>query len=181
VLGSLVGSVGLAAALLLGGAAVGKLRAPQPAATMLRRALPGGLRFLARPAAVRGAGLGELAVAAAAVLTGSRWALALLAAAYLGFLALSVRLAATPSSASCGCFGRADGPVGAGHVVLNLAATAAAVTGVVRPPGAGGGWFDRAALPAVVGVAQAGLLAVLAYLAITALPALGAERRRAAP
>src|SRR6185312_1253731 len=39
VLGSLVGSIGLAAALLLGGAGVGKLRAPQPAATMLRRAL----------------------------------------------------------------------------------------------------------------------------------------------
>ena len=180
-LGSLGGSLALAAALLLIGAGVGKVRAPQPAAAMLRRALPGGLRTIARPALVRVAGLGEVAVGAATVLTGSRWALGLLAAAYLAFLALSLRLAAAGSGAPCGCFGRADAPVGAGHVVLNVVAVAAAIIGFVRPPGAWGGRFDGAVLPGVVGLAQAGLLAVLAYLAITALPALAAERRRAAP
>jgi len=180
VLGSLGGSLALAAALLLVGAGVGKVRAPQPAAAMLRRALPGGLRPLARPALVRAAGLGEVAIGGAAVLLGNRWTLALLAATYLAFLALSLRLATTGSGAPCGCFGRADAPVGAGHVVLNAVAVAAAAVGVAQPPGAWGGRFDGAALPGVVGIAQAGLLAVLAYLAITALPALAAERRRAA-
>src|SRR3954451_24782311 len=145
-----LGSLDLAAALLLGGAGLGKAWAPDPAAAMLRRALPAGLRSLARPDLVRSAGLGEVAVAGTSVLVGGRWALGLLASAYLAFLALSARLAAAKSSASCGCFGRADSPVGAGHVVLNTVASASAIAGVVRPPGAWGGWFDGAALPGVV-------------------------------
>jgi hypothetical protein len=179
-LGSSCASVALAAALLLAGAGVAKLRAPHPAAAMLRRALPGPLRTFARPAVVRLAGLGELAVALAAVLTGGRVALALLAAAYAAFLVLSIRLATAPTATSCGCFGQADSPVGAGHVVLNLVALGSALVGAVRPPGAWLGRFDGAALTGVVAVAQAGLLAVLGYLAITALPALAADRRRAA-
>ena len=177
----MLGSISLAAALLLGGAGLGKLRSPRPAAAMLRRALPGGLRSLARPQLVRVAGAGELAVAVAVVLTGGRPALALLAAAYLCFLAISVRLATAGAATSCGCFGHADSPVGRGHVLLNLVAAGVAVAAAVRPTGAWGGWIAGSALPGVVGVGQAALLAVLGYLAITALPALSADRRKVAP
>jgi hypothetical protein len=174
-----LGSFCLAAALLLGGAGIGKLAAPQPAAAMLRQGLPHRLRRLARADLVRLAGAAELAVAVAVVLTGNRLTLVLLAAAYLAFLTLSARLAAAKATGSCGCFGRVDSPVGAGHLVLNLAAGAAAVAAAFRPPGAWGGLLDGAVLPGVVGVGQAALLAALGYLAITALPALTAERRRA--
>ncbi len=177
----MVGSLCLAAALLLGGAGLGKLRTPQPAAAMLRRAVPAGLRPLARAGVVRAVGVGELAVGVAAVLTGDRSALVLLAVAYLAFLGLAVRLLSAPTPASCGCFGRVDSPVGVGHVVLNLVAAGAAVAGAVRPVGSWGGLLDGAALPGVVGVGQSAVLAVLGYLAITALPALSAARRQAAP
>ena len=174
----MLGSLSLAAALLLAGAGAAKLGSPQPAVAMLRRGLPTGLRFLARALLVRAAGLGELAVGSAVVLTGSRLALVLLALAYLVFLALALRLTAAWSPTSCGCFGRTDSPVGAGHVLLDALAAAAATGAAVQPPGPLGGWAGHAALPAAVGVAQAGLLAAVAYLAITARPALLAERRR---
>ena len=176
-----LGSLDLAAALLVLAAGAGKLRAPAPATAMLRRALPGRLRFAARPGAVRVAGLVEFAVAGAVVLSGTRVALALLAAAYLGFLAISIRAVAAGASTSCGCFGRSDTPVGTAHLVLNGLALAVVLAGVARPPGAWGGLLHHAALPGAIGLAQAALLAALGYLAITAAPALAAERRRSLP
>lgn len=174
----MLGSLDLAAALLIGAAGLGKLRAPEPAVAMLRQAVPRALRSLPSAGAVRLAAVGEVGVGAAAVLTGGRPALALLAAAYVAFLAVSLRLAAADRSTSCGCFGRADSPVGLAHVVLNLVAAAVCVAGVFRPPGAWGGLLDGDVLPGVVGLAQSALLAALAFVAVTALPALAAERRR---
>lgn len=174
----MIGALDLAAAALLAAAGLGKLRSPAVAGTMLRRALPAALRPLARPATVRLAGLAELAVGAAVVLTGARAALALLAAAYLVFAAVTVRLIASGQRASCGCFGRADAPVGTAHLVLNAAAAAVALAGVVRPPGRWGGAFGADVLPGLIALAQAGLLAYAAFLSITALPALAAARRR---
>lgn len=174
----MLGTLDLAAALLLAAAGLGKLRGPQPAAAMLRRALPRPLRAAARADLVRLAGLAELAVGSAVVLLGDRAALALLALAYLAFLAVAARLVRAGGSTSCGCFGRADSPVGAAHLVLNAVAAALAVAGTVRPAGRWGGLFDGDVLAGAVGVGQAALLAALAYLAITAWPALNAERRR---
>src|SRR2546423_7311977 len=89
----MLGSLDLAAALLIGAAGLGKLRAPEPAVAMLRQAVPRALRSLPSAGAVRLAAVGEVGVGAAAVLTGGRPALALLAPAYVAFLAVSLRLA----------------------------------------------------------------------------------------
>ena len=174
----MLGPLDLAAALLITAAGAGKLRAPHPAVAMLRRALPAALRPLARTGVVRLAAVGEVVIGVAVVATGGRPALALLAAAYLAFLAVSVRLASGGRPTSCGCFGQTDSPVGPAHVAVNTSAAAASIAGVVRPPGPWGGVFEEEVLPGVVGLAQAALLACLAYVAITALPALSAERRR---
>ena len=176
----MLGSLDLAAALLLGAAGVGKLRSPVPAVATLRRAVPRRMRAVAAPGTVRFAGAAELAVAAGVALDGGRAALLLLAAAYVVFLAVSARLARAGSSTSCGCFGASDSPIGTAHLVLNAVAAGVAVGGIVRPAGPWGGLARGDALPAAVGLAQAGLLAALAYLSITALPALAADRRRAA-
>lgn len=174
----MVGVLELAAAWLLAAAGLAKLGAPAEAAAMLRRAIPPlrslrSLRLLVRLGAVA-----ELAVAAAVVSAGGRIAGALLAACYLAFAAVSVRLARLPSDASCGCFGRAASPVGGWHVAVNLGFAAAALAGVADPLGPVGGLFDGSALRGVIGLGQSVLLAYLAFLALTALPALAAERRR---
>jgi hypothetical protein len=62
--------------------------------------------------------------------------------------------------------------------VLNAAAAAVALAGVVRPAGRWGGAFGADVLPGLIALAQAGLLAYAAFLSITALPALAAARRR---
>lgn len=170
----------LAAALLLVAAGAAKVRAPGAAAAMLRRAAPWLPRVLRQPAAVRLGGAAEAAVGAAAVVTGGRIALVLLAACYAAFAAVALRLIAVGAGASCGCFGGADSPAGPAHVVLDVLATAAAVAGVVAPPGLFGGRFDGAVLPGLIGIAQAALLAYVGFLSITALPALAADRRRLA-
>jgi hypothetical protein len=176
----MIGSIDLAAALLLLAAGLGKLRAPQPAATMLGRALPALRNRPGLPAAVRAAGLAEATLGAAVVVTGQRPAIALLAGAYAIFAVVAIRLTTLGQRESCGCFGRADSPVGLPHVVLDLVGLGAALAGVVRPPGPVGGLFDGATLPGLVGVGQAILLAGLGYLSMTAFPALAAERRRVA-
>jgi hypothetical protein len=174
----MIGALDLAAAALLIAAGAGKVGAPAPATAMLRRALPAPLRRLAAATAVRLAGLAEVAVGVAVVLTGARAALLLLAAAYAAFAAVAVRLVKARQRTSCGCFGRADAPVGPEHLVLNAAGVAVAVAGAVRPPGRWGGAFAGDVLPGLLTLAQSALLAYLAFLSITALPALGDARRR---
>jgi hypothetical protein len=176
--GAVIGSVQLAAALLLAGAGAAKLFAPVPAAAMLRTAWSTKLRADRARALVRIGGVVEVAVGAAVVATGSRVAAALLGCCYLAFLILALRLVHRGQRASCGCFGATDSPVGAGHLVVNLLAVAAAIAAVVRPPGPVGGVFDDDLLTGIVGLGQAVLLAYLAFLSITALPALVAARRR---
>jgi hypothetical protein len=61
---------------------------------------------------------------------------------------------------------------------VNAVAVAVAIAAAVRPPGALGGYTDSAVLVGVVGVGQSCLLAYLAFLCLTALPALAAARRR---
>lgn len=173
----MLGSLALSAALLLTAAGVAKLASPAPAAAMLRRTS----RLLAArrlSGLVRCAGAAETAIGLGVVAFGGRVPLLLMAGCYAAFAVVAVRLARSGASTSCGCFGRADSPVGAAHVALNLVCLAVAVAAAVRPAGALGGLAQRAAGVTVVGVGQAALLAYLGFLTITALPALAAARRQ---
>lgn len=171
----MIGSLAVAAALLLGAAGLAKIVAPGPAAAMLRRAWP---RMRAPVLTVRVAAALEIGVALAVLARGDRGSAVALGCCYLAFAALTVRLVATRERASCGCFGGAASPVGAEHLVLNLVCVGVAVAALLRPAGPLGGLLDGGVLRAAVGIGQAALLAYLGFLSITALPALSAARRR---
>jgi hypothetical protein len=173
----MIGSLDLAVALLLAGAGAAKVGAPDQAVAMLIRAWPRLRPMPSLRAAVRVGGGVEVLVGLAVVADGGRVAAALLAACYLGFLGIAVRLTRLGDRLSCGCFGRTDSPVGLPHVVFDLAGLGVALAGVVRPAGRFGGLFDHDAVIAIGGSAQAALLAYLGFLSITALPALLAGRR----
>src|SRR5438128_12387287 len=100
----MVGTLELAAALLLVGAGGAKLVAPASAAAMLRRAWA---RLPTPEAAIRAAAVVELAVGLAVLVRGDRASSILLGCCYLGFAALTLRLIGMRTRASCGCFGRA--------------------------------------------------------------------------
>jgi hypothetical protein len=168
------GTFDIAAALLLAGAGLAKLRAPAPAIAMLRRVWP----RLSGALVVRTVGTGELGVALLVIVSGDRVANVALTSWYAAFTVVTVHLVRRAPATSCGCFGRADSPVGIAHVVQNIVCAAVAAVAVARPPGRFGGLLDAGALHAAVGTAQAGLLAYLGFLSITALPALGAARRQ---
>ena len=168
----MIGPLELAAALLLGAAGVAKLITPGPAVLMLRRAW--------RPmphVVVRIAAAVEVAVALTALALGDRWSALGLGACYLAFAVVSARLLQRREHASCGCFGRADSPVGGVHLVLNAAAAGIAAAAALRPPGRFDGLLDGTLLHGVVGAGQSALLAYLGFLSITALPTLTAARR----
>lgn len=174
----MIGPLAAAAALLLTVAGLAKLRAPAPAAAMIVSLVPALTRR--RPAVrafIRGAGVGEVAVGVAFLTAGGRIPATLLAAAYLAFTAIALRLATRAADTSCGCFGAVDSPVGAAHVVLNLVCLGVATAAVVRPASALGGLLHRSLPVGLIGGAQVLLLAWLGYLAITALPALASARR----
>jgi hypothetical protein len=173
-----IGSIELAAAVLLVVAGLGKLSTPDAAALTLRstwRRVPGGAT--ARHM-VRAAGALEVGIGAVAISLGDRVSAIALAGCYLAFLAVAARLQLTGRHTTCGCFGATESPVGLAHLVVNTAAVAGAVAAVVRPPGTLGGFLDAAGVAGLVGVGQALLLAYLAFLSMTALPALAAARRR---
>lgn len=174
----MIGSVQLAAALLLAGAGVAKLFAPDQAAAMLRKASWTGLRAGTSRVVVRTAGVVEIGVGAAVTATGGRIAAVLLGCCYLAFLIVAGRLLRGGQRTSCGCFGATDSPVGVGHLLVNVVAVGIAIAAAIRPPGAIGGLFDDHLPTGVIGLGQAVLLAYLAFLSITALPALVAARRQ---
>lgn len=174
----MIGPLAAAAAVLLAVAGLAKLRAPAPAATMIVALVPSLTRR--RPAVrafVRVSGVGEAGVGLSFVALGGRVPAGLLAAAYLAFTLIALRLATQPSGTPCGCFGAVDSPVGAAHVTLNLVALGVAAAAVARPAGALGGLLHHGPATLLIGGAQVLLLAWLGYLAITALPALASARR----
>ncbi len=129
-----------AAAALLGAAGALKVVRPRSTVDALRSAsLPGtrsGAGPLAAPWAGRLLGLGELAVAVAALGFGGRAAAALVFAAYLGFALFTARLLrVAEAGAPCGCFGAEDSPARPLHVLVNamIAATAAAAVAWPTP------------------------------------------------
>lgn len=172
------GSLELAAALLLVCAGFAKLRSPAAAALMVRRVWPRIASRVSAVASVRLVGIAEIAFGATAIVTGNRATAIALAAWYLAFTVLTVRLVRRAPNTSCGCFGELDNPLGPAHVALNVVCVAIASAAAVRPPGAFGAVFDRAPLPALIGAGQVLLLAYLGFLSITALPALAAARRQ---
>jgi len=174
----MIGCLQLAAALLLLGAGGAKLRNPTPAVAMVRRVWRSAPTDRTGRLLLRVVAVAEVAVGVFALAAGSRLAAALLAACYLGFLAVAGRLLITGDRGSCGCFGAAPSPVGAGHLAVNTAAVGVAIAALVHPPGPVTGLFDAGALAGLVAVGQAVLLAYLAFLSITALPGLLAARRQ---
>jgi hypothetical protein len=173
-----IATMQLAAALLLAAAGIGKVCRPDAATAMLRRAWPRATRRLPVRSAVRAAGLVEVGIAALALAVWDAVSAGLLAGCYLAFLAVAARLQFTGQHDSCGCFGSTESPVGIAHLVVNAAASGFAIAAALRPAGALGGAFDAGGLVGVVRLGQALLLAYLAFLSMTALPALAAARRR---
>ncbi len=162
---AIAGLVYLAAALLaLGG--VAKVARPAPTAGALRALhLPGPL------GGVRLLGAAELVLGTAAIITGARALLVLVALAYLAFTLFVVAALRTGTNIqSCGCFGSVDTPPSLVHVGLDLGlagVTLAAAIGGLPPIGtvwAGQPWAGLPfALLLVVSV-------YLAYLLLTLLP-----------
>lgn len=154
----------LAAAVLLAVGGAPKLVRPASTAGALDS-----LRLPASPVLVRLLGAAELAIAAAALVTGSRLSAVLLATAYAGFAAFVALALARPGLLkSCGCFGRPDTPPTVAHLVVNVAAAA-----VAAAVAAGGGTsIDLAGSP-LLGLPFLGLTAICAwfgYLALALLP-----------
>ncbi len=174
-----------AALALLAVAGAPKVLDPRDTAVAVSALLP----RLPRPRLlVRGLGLVETVLAAAALLTGHPVLLALAAASYLGFtwFVLTARRASTPL-ASCGCFGGVDTPPTLLHAVVTalLAALlgAAAVAGALGAPAlsADGLLALTADLGAWTVVGQAALATYLLYLVLAVLPTLGVAPRTSAP
>jgi hypothetical protein len=174
----MLGSVDAAAALLLAAAGLGKVFAPATAAAMLGRSWQRlrSVRWL--PSAVRLIGVAELGIGLAVLIVGDRISFVLLACCYAAFALVAVRLTRAGQRASCGCFGRAESPVGRAHVVLDHVCVAAAVDGAIWPSAPLGDLFADDVMTGAIGAAQVSLLAWLGFLSITALPALAADRRR---
>jgi hypothetical protein len=158
----------LVVALLL--ALAGALKAYDPTTTTgaLRRA------GLTVPAiAVRIGGAIEVAVGAAAIVTGGTVAAALVGLSYLLFTGFVLfALARHIPIGSCGCFGKVDTPPSLIHVALNIGAI---VTATAVALGSGGGIGDVLADQELLGLPFLLLVATatyLAFLSLTALPQL---------
>ena len=95
---------------------------------------------------------------------------ALVAVAYAGFTADSLRRAVARDSEDCGCFGDVEAHAGFGHVALNFGcAVVAAVGVVVAPPSLASLVADSPALGVVLIAGVAASVYGL-FLAYTALP-----------
>ena len=161
-------------AALLGVAGLAKIRRPGPTAVALRSAgLPGSTTL------ARIIGATELVVAVLALAVGGPSTALVVAAAYVAFASVSIRLVARSATGGCGCFGDESAPVTNLHVCLNLAAAVLAGLAALWPTDG---------LPALVADEPAasailvGLIAVgvgLGQAAFTALPDLLAVSRDA--
>lgn len=122
---------------------------------------------------VRGFGLLETVIAVVAMLTGNPvllWAAALSYAGFAVFVLWALRRD-TPLS-SCGCFGKADTPPTALHLVLVAAFAVVLVVAALQPGAAVAIPAQLAAGPltALVALGFAAIICWLSYLAMTVLP-----------
>lgn len=170
-MGMLAGPFSAAAVLLAVGGAPKIVRPASTAGALASLRLP------ASPAVVRLMGLTEVAIAVAALTTGSRPAAALMAAAYAGFAAfIALALARPGLLKSCGCFGAPDTPPTAVHLVVNVAA--AAVSAAVAFTGGGRIELDGSPLAGLPLLVLTAACAWFAYLALALLPRTSARAHR---
>jgi hypothetical protein len=164
----------LAAAALLVVAGAPKVRDPGDLVRALRSA-----RMPARRPWVRGFALAEVVVGLVALAVPGRVAASLLAvlyAAFTGFVAVALRRGGVLSS--CGCFGRADTPPTWSHAVVT---GGAALVGVAVAAGAPASpWAGGAAASAVGTVALAALVGFLAWQVMAVLPSVDVRAVRSA-
>jgi hypothetical protein len=168
------------AALALLVAVAGVVKARRPASTVgaLRSA---GLR--ATSSLVRVGAVAEILLAAAAIIRGGRVPAALLAASFIGFFAfVVVGLRRGGVVDSCGCFGAADTPPTAGHLVVTAAAAVVALVVAVKPGPAPLGVLAGSPGAGVPLAVLIGLVTWLGYLTLTDLAkvsaAIGPTSRR---
>lgn len=161
------------AAVLVALGGVAKALRPTDTANALR-----GVGLPIGPSAVRLGGAVELVIGASAIARGDRLGAALVAASYLLFAGfVTVALVRRAPLATCGCFGKADSPPSALHLVIDVAAVLAALAVVIDP---GVGIADVVADQPLAGVPYLVLVATgvaLAYAALTSLPRLMALAR----
>jgi hypothetical protein len=160
-----------AAALLLAGAGVAKLRQPSPTRSALAAAGVPGAHRLGAKAANRLSGAAELAIAALALLVGGRVAAASIALGYLVLAGLSARMMSIESGQDCGCFAK-PAPVSHWHTAVNLSCMLAGLIALVAPADSLVSRFGDSPGTAAALLLAAVVLAYLCYLMMTALPEL---------
>jgi hypothetical protein len=168
-----IGALVLVGALLLLWAGVAKALRPDGTARALRAAgLPAG------PGLVRSLATAEAAVGLAAVTVGGLAVDAMLAGSYAALAAfVAVALRRRWALSSCGCFGVADTPPTAGHLLVDatFAITAAAAAASGAGPALAG--FTRHPAQGVAMSLVALVSTGLVVLALSRLPALAAAGR----
>jgi len=159
-------------AALLGVAGLAKIRRPGPTAVAMRSAgLPGS------PGLARALGVVEVVVAVLAIGFGGPSTALVVAAAYVAFASVSIRLIARPAASGCGCFGEATTPVTNLHVALNLVAAALAGAAALWPTDGLPSMVADDPFASVLLVALCAIGVALAQTAFTALPELTAATR----
>lgn len=167
----------LASAALLVAAGAAKLLDPLPLVRALRSAgLP--VRTALAAPLVRLAALLELVLGGLALVTGSSLAAVGVAASYAAFTAF-VLLALRRGGvlASCGCFGKADTPPTATHVVVTGALALVAAAVAVRPLGPLPGLLADAPGAGVPLLVATAAVAATCYLVLALLPGLSPRAR----
>jgi hypothetical protein len=161
---------------LLGVAGVAKLRRPVPTATAMRAAgLPGSSGL------ARALGAVEVVVALLAVGFGGVSTALVVAAAYVGFASVCIRLMARPAPSGCGCFGDESTPVTNLHVALNLGAAALAAVAALAPTEGLPALVADEPLASLLLVALVAIGVVLGQAAYTSLAEVNAASREGGP
>jgi Methylamine utilisation protein MauE len=156
-----------AAATLLIVSGTAKLRTPDPA-----RAALGAVHLPSALSIVWGVGLAEIGIGMWCLFAptqASALSLALLYTAFAGIIAVLMRSANRVTS--CGCVGGRDSPPSLAHIVVNAAAAATAAVVATAPPAGVLATAARLPLGGVPFLLGTGLIAYLAHLTVTYLPA----------
>lgn len=168
----LIGLLG-AAAVLLVAAGLAKLRQRAPIRSTFAAAGIPGARRLPATAANRLSGAVELAVGAVVLGAGGRLGALLITLSYALLAALSARMVAIEFGQDCGCFNRPT-PVTHWHTAVNVAGLLVGVLALCWPAGSPLAEPARHPISGAALLLAATVLAYLAYLTMTALPALRA-------
>jgi hypothetical protein len=145
-------------ALVLAVAGIAKLGDPGPVGRSLAAAgLP------SSPLVGRLVGAGEVAVGGAVLVAGGRWSAGALGLWYLGFVVFLLSNRVRGLDVPCGCIGETERPAGAAHLVVDVLAAGAGLSGATfaAPIADAAAWLDEGGVGvlALVGiVASAGAI-----------------------